>query len=323
MAFYSLLCERLFGRRPARVQLLYLADPVAIIATPTDRSTRGVERKLAAVWTAVERACEREDFRPNPSRLCDWCGFKAYCPSFGGDDRPRRRPPRAARARRLSRPCHPLPCRRAARSRSKAVVAVRRRGRRRLDRVRGNRVLDRVMYGASELGDWSLDLAPRSAPVQALLPGRDPMTAVRLSAILGVESLLVNGGIKSCSGAPGRCGVDDRPRPHRLRTPRSSSFPSGHASAAFTAAGVLSARATACGRCTTRVAVVVASQPGATCGSTTRPTSSPAPPLGVGLAARGQPASGPSPELSAGGMPAGRAAVGTPVRPTRPASLLP
>jgi len=85
VSFYSLLCERLFGRRPARVQLLYLADPVAIISTPSDRSTRGVERKLSAVWAAVERACEREDFRPNPSRLCDWCGFKAYCPSFGGD----------------------------------------------------------------------------------------------------------------------------------------------------------------------------------------------------------------------------------------------
>ncbi|MDQ2651361.1 MAG: PD-(D/E)XK nuclease family protein [Actinomycetota bacterium] len=85
VAFYSLLCERLFGRRPARVQLLYLADAVAIISTPSDQSTRGVERRLAAVWTAVERACEREDFRPNPSRLCDWCGYKAYCPSFGGD----------------------------------------------------------------------------------------------------------------------------------------------------------------------------------------------------------------------------------------------
>jgi putative RecB family exonuclease len=85
VAFYSLLCERLFGRRPAKVQLLYLADPLAIISVPTDRSTRGVERKLAAIWTAVERACEREDFRPNPGRLCDWCGFKAYCPSFGGD----------------------------------------------------------------------------------------------------------------------------------------------------------------------------------------------------------------------------------------------
>ena len=85
VAFYSLLCERLFGKRPARVQLLYLADPVAIISVPTDRSTRGVERKLAAIWMAIERACEREDFRPNPGRLCDWCGFKAYCPSFGGD----------------------------------------------------------------------------------------------------------------------------------------------------------------------------------------------------------------------------------------------
>lgn len=85
VAFYSLLCERLFGHRPARVQLLYLADPLAIVSVPTDRSTRGVERKLAAVWAAVERACDREDFRPNPSRLCDWCGFKAYCPSFGGD----------------------------------------------------------------------------------------------------------------------------------------------------------------------------------------------------------------------------------------------
>ena len=85
VAFYSLLCERLFGRRPAKIQLLYLADPLAIIATPTDQSTRGVERKLTAIWSAVERACEREDFRPNPSRLCDWCGFKAYCPSFGGD----------------------------------------------------------------------------------------------------------------------------------------------------------------------------------------------------------------------------------------------
>jgi len=85
VAFYSLLCERLFGRRPATVQLLYLADPVAIISVPTDRSTRGVERKLAAVWMAVEAACERDNFRPKPSRLCDWCGFKAYCPSFGGE----------------------------------------------------------------------------------------------------------------------------------------------------------------------------------------------------------------------------------------------
>jgi putative RecB family exonuclease len=88
---YSLLCEELLGKRPKRVQLLYLKQPVAIITEPTDQSTRGTRRTLAAVWQAVERACEREDFRPKPSRLCDYCAFQAYCPSFGGD-------PDAARA---------------------------------------------------------------------------------------------------------------------------------------------------------------------------------------------------------------------------------
>lgn len=85
VAIYALLCERLLGRRPARVQLLYLAEPTAIVATPTEQSIRGVEKKLAAVWAAVERACEHEDFRPNPSRLCEWCAFRAYCPAQGGD----------------------------------------------------------------------------------------------------------------------------------------------------------------------------------------------------------------------------------------------
>ncbi|MGH9288600.1 MAG: RecB family exonuclease, partial [Acidimicrobiales bacterium] len=88
---YSLLCEQLLGRRPTRVQLLYLRDPLALITEPSDRSTLGTRRTLGAVWQAVERACHREDFRPQPSRLCEWCSFRAYCPAFGGD-------PAAARA---------------------------------------------------------------------------------------------------------------------------------------------------------------------------------------------------------------------------------
>jgi putative RecB family exonuclease len=83
--FYAFLCERLFGQRPAKVQLLYLAEPLAIITTPTEQSIRGLERKVSAIWTAVERACTAEDFRPRPSKLCDWCAFQAYCPAFGGD----------------------------------------------------------------------------------------------------------------------------------------------------------------------------------------------------------------------------------------------
>ncbi len=81
---YALLCERVLGRRPARVQLLYLSEPVAIIATPSEQSVGGSARKASALWSAVERACERDDFRPRPSRLCDFCAFRAYCPAFGG-----------------------------------------------------------------------------------------------------------------------------------------------------------------------------------------------------------------------------------------------
>ena len=84
--FYSFLCERLLGRRPSRVQLLYLGDPaVAITTVPSQQSTRQLERKVRAIWSAIERSCEREDFRPKPSRLCDYCAFRAWCPSFGGD----------------------------------------------------------------------------------------------------------------------------------------------------------------------------------------------------------------------------------------------
>lgn len=82
---YSLMCERWFGRRPVRVQLLHLAEPVAIVAEPSEQSSTGLARRLEAVWRAVEQACEQDDFRPRPSSRCDWCAFQAWCPAFGGD----------------------------------------------------------------------------------------------------------------------------------------------------------------------------------------------------------------------------------------------
>jgi putative RecB family exonuclease len=82
---YALLCERNFGKRPARVQLYYLSRPEAIIATASEQSVTAVERKTVAMWSAIANACERDDFRPRPGRLCDFCTFKPYCPAHGGD----------------------------------------------------------------------------------------------------------------------------------------------------------------------------------------------------------------------------------------------
>jgi putative RecB family exonuclease len=83
--FYAFLCERVLGQRPARIQLLYLSEPVAIVAEPSAQSVRGLEQRTSAIWKAVERACANDDFRPRPSPLCNWCSFQDYCPSFGGD----------------------------------------------------------------------------------------------------------------------------------------------------------------------------------------------------------------------------------------------
>ncbi len=84
--FYAFLCQQVLGRIPARIQLVYLgAQPQVITTTPSEQSVRGMERKVGAIWAAVERACEQEDFRPKKSALCNWCAFQAYCPAFGGD----------------------------------------------------------------------------------------------------------------------------------------------------------------------------------------------------------------------------------------------
>lgn len=83
--FYAYLCEQVIGRRPSKIRLIYLGDGVTIEATPSEQSIRGLQRRTTAIWTAVERACEREDFRPRPSKLCDFCAYRSYCPAWGGD----------------------------------------------------------------------------------------------------------------------------------------------------------------------------------------------------------------------------------------------
>ncbi len=82
---YAVLCEQNFGVRPARVQLLYLSKPEAIVALPTDSTVRGVAMKSAALMQAIRKACDKNDFRPRTSNLCDYCSFQEFCPSFGGD----------------------------------------------------------------------------------------------------------------------------------------------------------------------------------------------------------------------------------------------
>lgn len=104
--------------------------------------------------------------------------------------------------------------------------------------LRGRPAVDRVFYVASELGDFSLIWHLIGAG-QGLRSERDADAAIKLAGVLLVESLVVNQGIKRLFRRPRPVAVT--PRPHALRRPLTSSFPSGHATSAFTAVGVLSA----------------------------------------------------------------------------------
>ncbi|HVT42729.1 MAG TPA: PD-(D/E)XK nuclease family protein [Acidimicrobiales bacterium] len=79
---YALLCESLVGRAPAEVRLLYLRQPIAIASKASEQTIRGQRKRAVAVWSAIERACDAEDFRPNVGPLCDHCHFKSACPAF-------------------------------------------------------------------------------------------------------------------------------------------------------------------------------------------------------------------------------------------------
>lgn len=83
--FYSFLCEAVFGKRPAKIRLMYLASGETIETVPSAQSVKFITTRTTAVWSAVERACTTGDFRPRRSKLCDWCSFQQWCPEFGGD----------------------------------------------------------------------------------------------------------------------------------------------------------------------------------------------------------------------------------------------
>jgi RecB family exonuclease len=64
---------------------MYLSgDGEVLRYSPDEADLRATERKLEALWAAISRARETGDWRPRPSRLCDWCRHKALCPEFGG-----------------------------------------------------------------------------------------------------------------------------------------------------------------------------------------------------------------------------------------------
>jgi membrane-associated phospholipid phosphatase len=107
-----------------------------------------------------------------------------------------------------------------------------------VERHRGRR-LDPLFYGLSSAADhgllWLALVALRSAR------RGDPAIALRIGAALGAESALTNGPIKLAFRRIRPAVAPPGPLPYGMHRPRTSAFPSGHATSAFTAATLLSA----------------------------------------------------------------------------------
>jgi putative RecB family exonuclease len=84
MKFYALVLWRTRGVVPRRLQLMYLGDREVLSYAPDESDLLATERKLLALWEAIERAVQARDFRPRPSKLCEWCDHQAFCPEKGG-----------------------------------------------------------------------------------------------------------------------------------------------------------------------------------------------------------------------------------------------
>jgi len=105
-----------------------------------------------------------------------------------------------------------------------------------LERLRGHPLADPVFKSASHLGDFSVVWHLIGAGRAVIDPSKWRQS-LAMSALIGAESLIVNQGVKRLFRRVRPTEAGD-PR-YPVRRPSTSSFPSGHASAAFFSAAIL------------------------------------------------------------------------------------
>ena len=219
---------------------------------PPDRALHAfLPRRTEAVWQAISRACETGDFRPGTGRLCPSCAFKAWCPAFGGDPSPaaleapvrygagagapvrRRRSTGSHRSFRLgvTPPEWLAPS-------GASSIAVRRFDDRSTTASNASVVIPSPTARSTARRRWATSPSSGTWSARAASP-----TAAGPTDTSGWRS-----GVESLAGQPGgqapvppdppaTVSGDER---YPVRRPITSSFPSGHASAAFFAASLLS-----------------------------------------------------------------------------------
>ncbi|MEP6666303.1 MAG: RecB family exonuclease [Nocardioidaceae bacterium] len=88
MKFYALVVWRTRGIIPRMLQLVYLGNGEMLRYEPDESDLLATERKVEALWKAIQRATATGEWRPSKSVLCGWCDHQAICPAWGGTPPP-------------------------------------------------------------------------------------------------------------------------------------------------------------------------------------------------------------------------------------------
>ena len=83
MRFYAYVIWRTRAVLPRLLQLEYLGDGVIVRHEPTETEMATFEARIRSIWAGIEETARSGEWKPRPSRLCDWCAFRDRCPAFG------------------------------------------------------------------------------------------------------------------------------------------------------------------------------------------------------------------------------------------------
>lgn len=82
LAIYALLLGAIHDEPVSRMELLYLKDGVRLTEPVKEPALVAVAEKIDSVYDELLASCASGQFEAKPSRLCDWCSYKSFCPAW-------------------------------------------------------------------------------------------------------------------------------------------------------------------------------------------------------------------------------------------------
>lgn len=82
LKIYALLIRNRFGRTPSEVRLMYLGSGTVYSLPIMEQALAGMLKQLEALWYAINRAIQTQNFPTRLQPLCNWCSYMDICPAF-------------------------------------------------------------------------------------------------------------------------------------------------------------------------------------------------------------------------------------------------